>query len=388
MLRIKDVALDERSCASNHTAEQGGKLLGLLSYTLAGGTSADRYEHVSLGNIHVLRLCIRCDDLDRRFGHLLCDLHSYDLTRGRIGGLRLCKYLVSCRTELRSCRGSDDLRHDVTAECGAYLHKVGVFLHFKDGTVCGESRATARRNTRSKLTAEIGRADEYARGLIAVNKVAKCRRVGLDPEFLKRGVVIDEHLVSAISEQLICTFVKRGSDSDRVHGVSGHGGKLPCLSEQLKRYSVYPSARAVGVNANPTPERFVNFLDRILHKIYKTAALPYAHLTHLTSRRDIEHAVFICNRVKGTYLYERLCIFFRNEAPVDYKLSHFLPLLISSSSNEEARILPPSARRPYPRRSTSRRFSRVGRSSRPEWQSPQVRSASHSDRQNRKKRKT
>ena len=170
--------------------------------------------------------------------------------------------LVTHRAHLRTMVRRMNLRHDVAAERRANLDEIRVFLHVENRAVRREPRLEAGGDARRKLTADRGRTDEDRRRLHLVDERFKCRRVRLDLEILKLGVVATEHLVHTIVPEFIDASLDVAANEYCIHRMVDFCREFLRLADEFERDGVNRTFLMLDIDGNSLP---IVLVDRWLH---------------------------------------------------------------------------------------------------------------------------
>ena len=295
MFRIEPAAFHHRTRAGDLCAQEFCQLLDHREVFLLLDAAACDDENLGVLDALLLRLLRRTMHFDAVLKLLRRHRELLDLAGKFRAPLRSVHNLIAYRAHLRTMVRRMNLRHDVAAECRANLDEIRVFLHVENRAVRRESRLEAGGDARRKLTANRGRANEDRRRLHLVDERFKCRRVRLDLEILKLGVVATEHLVHTIVPEFIDASLDVAANEYCIHRMVDFCREFLRLADKLKCNGVNCAFLMLDVDGDALPivlvDRGLNFILDELHDARRTFL--HAQLTELAARIDVQFSIVV-----------------------------------------------------------------------------------------------
>ena len=134
--------------------------------------------------------------------------------------------------------------------------------------------------------------------------------VGLYPEVLERGVLVDVHLVGSAGEHLLDGLAGLRADDDGQHGVVDLRRELARLAEELQPHGMERAVRRdLGDDGDAAPLRLVHAGLGVVDELERPAALADAQAAHAAAHADFKLArAVLGNRPERTQRLRRLAV--------------------------------------------------------------------------------
>ncbi len=150
-------------------------------------------------------------------------------------------------------------------------------------------------------------------GLIAVDEILERRCIGFDRKPGQFRLIVHDHLVSPVMQQLMRLPVNVVPQKQGIHGLVDHFGHFPGLADELICHRVNVAVHMVDIHGDSLPRRFVHrwLLYRIFPEFHgPLRSLADTQTAHFAGGADGKISLAVqFHGAEGTQIHKHLRIF-------------------------------------------------------------------------------